>query len=266
MALLTLAELPAEVSYKVDDALVEAGSDYTDADVQAILDYASGKGELDEAQLTAYDLDGDGKVTTYDAHLAMNLSSNVAVKVPADGSIAVEVTVKLSKDVKDYLDTYYTSGAYIEAYSYAKELSTEEGVQGTTHSIPVLGFYGNWSEASMYDVGSLPEFWYELETRKPYLPDSSGDPEMFNNYMTIQYAGDPTEYIYFANPLAEDDEYLPERNAINSQSTEPSSATEYSVAAESFTVNLSPSESFRLAGLRFMLREVVVFLQVAPLE
>ena len=208
-------ELPAEVSYKVDDALVEAGSDYTDADVQAILDYASGKGELDEAQLTAYDLDGDGKVTTYDAHLAMNLSSNVAVKVPAGGSIAVEVTVKLSKDVKDYLDTYYTSGAYIEAYSYAKELSTEEGVQGTTHSIPVLGFYGNWSEASMYDVGSLPEFWYELETRKPYLPDSSGDPEMFNNYMTIQYAGDPTEYFYFANPLAEDDEYLPERNAFN---------------------------------------------------
>ena len=208
-------ELPAEVSYKVDDALVEAGSGYTDVDVQTILDYASGKGELDEAQLTAYDLDGDGKVTTYDAHLAMNLTGNVAVKVPAGGSIAVEVTVKLSEDVKEYLDTYYTSGAYIEAYSYAKELSTEEGVQGTTHSIPVLGFYGNWSEASMYDVGSLPEFWYELETRKPYLPDSSGDPEMFNNYMTIQYAGDPTEYFYFANPLAEDDEYLPERNAFN---------------------------------------------------
>ena len=208
-------ELPAEVSYKVDDALVEAGSGYTDADVQTILDYASGKGELDEAQLTAYDLDGDGKVTTYDAHLAMNLTGNVAVKVPAGGSIAVEVTVKLSEDVKEYLDTYYTSGAYIEAYSYAKELSTEEGVQGTTHSIPVLGFYGNWSKASMYDVGSLPEFWYELETRKPYLPDSSGDPEMFNNYMTIQYAGDPAEYFYFANPLAEDDEYLPERNAFN---------------------------------------------------
>ena len=42
----------------------------------------------------------------------------------------------------------------MEGYVYAAPVATEEGEQGVTHSIPVLGFYGNWTEPSMYDVSS----------------------------------------------------------------------------------------------------------------
>ncbi len=188
-------------------------------DVQAILDYVAGKAQLTKAQKTAYDLDGDDEVTSHDAYLALQSSpDSSSVVVPANGSLTVTATIGLGAEAA-YLDNYYPNGAYIEAYLYAKESATDEGVEGTVHSIPVLGFYGNWSAPSMYDVGSLAEFKYGMEKRDPYLPDSDGYPQQVNNYMTIQYAGDSGEYWYFANPLTDDDEYLPERNAFNSSDT-----------------------------------------------
>ena len=81
----------------------------------------------------------------------------------------------------------------------------------------MLGFYGNWSDASMFDKGTLSEYWYEKETRNPYLPDSDGSPNMFGNMVTVKYANEDGEYYYFGNPLAEDDEYVPARNALNNE-------------------------------------------------
>ena len=56
---------------------------------------------------------------------------------------------------KATLDEKYPKGAYLEGYVYAEPVSTGEGVKGVSHSIPVLGFYGNWTDPSMYDVGSF---------------------------------------------------------------------------------------------------------------
>ena len=201
------------------NAVVRWDTDGSRLDVQAILDYVVGKAKLTQAQMSAYDLDEDGEVTSHDAYLALQGSpDNSSVVVPANGSLTVTATIVLGGE-KAALDHYYPNGAYIEAYLYAKESATDEGVEGTVHSIPVLGFYGNWSAPSMYDVGSLAEFKYGMEKRDPYLPDSDGYPQQVNNYMTIQYAGDSGEYWYFANPLTDDDEYLPERNAFNSSDT-----------------------------------------------
>lgn len=201
----------AVVTYKANGVSVTNESGFTQRDAQRALDAANGKVSLTNAEIESYDIDGDGKVSTYDAYLILTLKGTTSTEIPANGSLDVEVTI----DVSGCDFSSYPSGAYIEAYSYAKELATEEGVEGTVHSIPVLGFYGNWSDASMFDKGTLADYWYGTEDRDPYLPDSDGYPEMFTNYATVKYAALGSEYYYYGNPLTDDDEYLPERNAFN---------------------------------------------------
>lgn len=186
-------------------------------DAQALLDLLTGvREDIENAEYA--DVNEDETVTTADVSALLKLLSSATVTVPASGSVEITVTFALTAAQKNFLDTYYTNGAYVEGFLYAIPATTAEGELGVTHSIPVLGFYGNWSDPSMYDVGSLAEFWYGLEDRDPYLPDSSGYPEMFTNYMTIKYAGNDSEYYYFGNPLLDDDEYLPERNGFNNVS------------------------------------------------
>ena len=195
----------AVVTYAVEGGEYEAGR----YDVQRVLDAVAGKVQLSTAEETLYDLDENGEITSYDAYLMLLEDKDTGkVTLPANGSVTVTVTI----DVSDCDFTYYPTGAYIEAYSYVKELSNDEGLEGTVHSIPVLGYYGNWTAPSMYDVGTLAEIWYETETRYPYLINET---YAFTNYVTVKYPGDSGEYYYFGNPLTDDDEYLEERNAIN---------------------------------------------------
>ena len=191
------------------------GDGDTDVDDASILmDLITGKvTEIENEEFA--DVDADGEVATADVYTLLKLVSSTKVTVPAGGSVKVELTFALSEDQKEFFDAYYTSGAYIEGFIYATPDASVEGVEGVEHSIPVFGFYGNWSDASMYDVGTLAEYLYGTETRYPYLPDSQNRPQKATNYMTITYAGDGNEYPYVGNPLAVDDEYLPERNGFN---------------------------------------------------
>lgn len=185
-------------------------------DAQALMDLITGKRETISNAGSA-DLSGNEAIDTADVYELLKLLSSTKVTVPAGGSVKVTVNFALTDAEKEFLDTYYVNGAYVEGYLFVTPDASAEGVVGVSHSIPVFGFYGNWSDASMYDVGSLPEFWYGMEDRYPYLPDSDGYPEMFTNFMTIRYAGDSGEYYYFGNPLTDDDEYLPERNGFNNE-------------------------------------------------
>lgn len=184
-----------------------------EADATCLLDY------LVDNRVTIYadpDVNGDGQTNTYDAHclLAM-LDGTGFVTVPAKGSVEVEVTITLPQRVKDYLNENYPVGAYVEGFVYAEPVATAEGVQGVTHSIPVLGYYGSWTDSSMFDVGSYVEYKYNLEDRLPYVPGSDGNPNPNINYLTIKYAGEDGEYYYAGNPFAKDETYLPQRNALN---------------------------------------------------
>ena len=204
----------AVVAWLFDGQTVDSSLDFdgdgllTSADGQLLLDYVAGM-DVEVSNIDAADLDQDGDVDSHDAYLCLEAMS--VVEVPANGSVEITAQVQLNDSWLDY----YENGAYVEGYVYAANLATEEGVAGETHSIPVLGFYGNWTDASMYDVGSLAEYWYGTESRYPYLPDSDGYPEMFTNYMTIKYAGDSSGYFFFGNPLTDDDGYYPERQALN---------------------------------------------------
>ena len=81
----------------------------------------------------------------------VSFSSGSTVTVPAGGSVDITVTVTLTEDDKEWIDTYFPSGNYVEGFVY---LTGEEEV---TLNLPFLGFYGQWDEAPVFDDG----YWYE---------------------------------------------------------------------------------------------------------
>ena len=142
--------LSAEVSYTVNGAafnpvVVAMDCDLnadgvTDAaDAQIILNYAAGS--LTEIDAKA-DLDANGTVNAYDAHLILAGLETGDITIPAGGSIDVQVTAKLTTAQKNLLDVKYPNGAYVEGFVFINA--------DVAHSIPVLGFYGNWSDPNMF--------------------------------------------------------------------------------------------------------------------
>ena len=174
-------------------------------DVQAILDYVLGKRETIGEHA---DLNGDGEVTSYDAYLLLQKLGTGTVTLPAGGKLEVAVKFQLTEDQKARLDESYRNGAYVQGFVFAQQLTTAEGVEGTAHSIPVLGFYGNWTDATMFDRGTFIDRLYG-DTTIPYAAymDSS---------LKIKYAGSPAEYYYAINPYMIEETYPAGRGAIRS--------------------------------------------------
>lgn len=78
------------------------------------------------------------------------------------------VQITLPQAVRQQLDNTYENGAYVEGYVYLTPAVSEDGVLAPVHSIPVLGFYGDWSDPSMFDRGTYPEYQYGLTEPKLY--------------------------------------------------------------------------------------------------
>ena len=171
------------------------------ADAQAILDYMTGVVDGEELDLAAGEMDGVEGLSSYDAELL--LTEAAQGMVPAHGSKQITVTVKLN-------DTFeqYPNGAFVEGFTYVKCItSDEEGVSYEhEHTIPILGFYGDWTDPSMFDNTSLIEAVYGSSNKIPY----SG---YYSNVVSIDYEGEET---FADNPYAWEDEYPVDRIAINS--------------------------------------------------
>ncbi len=177
-------------------------------DADYLLEYLLGN----ESELKADgDVNGDGTVNSYDAHdLLAQLKDAIRVDVPASGEKQVEVTIKLSDETKEYLNQHNPKGGYVQAFVNVYGLADEEGATGTQHAIPVLAYYGDWSEPSMYEKGSYAEYKSGME-QPSYLSDAHKNQI---NFLGIDYS-DGSEYVYAGNPIARDEEYLQYRNAMN---------------------------------------------------
>ena len=198
------------VPVDMDNRDVNGDGKVNSDDGQAILNYATGLNETIDTSLA--DLDSDNDVDTHDAYLFLKALGSGVTPCPANGSIEVTVNFKLSRLWKDAIEAYYPNGTYIQGYIFAESKANDEGIAGTSHSIPVLGFYGSWTDPSMFDVGSWPEFYTGQETRMPYVGITRA------NDFKITYDDDPLYYYSFSgNPIIPDDVYRPERNAINSK-------------------------------------------------
>ena len=105
-------------------------------DAQALLDYVTGKRSSIQ-NLQHGDLDGNGKVETYDAHLLLQkLRNDTTVSVPAGGSVEIQVSVRLTQKAREFPDRLCRRPYVGEPLLNAKALADEEGVVGASHSIP----------------------------------------------------------------------------------------------------------------------------------
>lgn len=181
-------------------------------DARAILKSVTSAEKLSADAQAVADVDGDGKITTKDAHeLLANLAVS-GVKVGANENLDVEVSVKLTADQKKSLDAMYANGAYVEGFIYASTGADREGNEGTKHSIPVLGFYGNYADASMFDRADYISALYG-ENKTPYTG------ALQTNVPTVKYPGDTTTYIFTGNPYLIENEIPTDKYAINSATT-----------------------------------------------
>ena len=187
----------------------------TDAlDAQAIIGYVAGENDGSRYNLTAADLNADGKVTSYDAHLLLVKLNSAAIEIPVGSSVHVSVTMKLTDAQKQTLNAMYENGAYVEGYIYVETDNTADGGLRPVHSIPVLGFYGNWSDAPMIDGGTAIEDLYGTGAHGSYIGY-----DYYTDYTGIVYPGSSDIGIYTVNPYVVEDEYPAGREAISGSAT-----------------------------------------------
>ena len=220
----TTRALGADVVWTVNGETVEldgslalldfdGDGDVDRSDGQALLDYACGNRDTISA-LAYADLDNSGSVTTYDAYLFLKKLNSGAVDLAANGSAEITVTVRLTGSEKQQLNADFENGAYIEGYVTASPITTAEGVQGVSHSIPMLAFYGNWTDASMYERGS----WFSASADETLFLPYMGERAV--NYLLGTSAGSREAYNWGGNPAAEmwyQDDYNPKRASLNSE-------------------------------------------------
>ena len=199
---------------------------FDNKDAKAILD-AVAAGDVSNLPAEA-DLNGDDEITTYDAYLALKTANGGATEVPAYGTVDVRVEIDFGDELKEYDD----NGAYVEGYLFVKEKDSEEGVIGIDHSIPVLGYYGSWTDSPMVDIGSVLEYEYGLEYRAPYMSNPIALGANAYGAQAFAYTDGTSTYVLGGNPVdgtlaeyagTEEDPYVPEyreeRNAFSNDYT-----------------------------------------------
>ena len=212
----TTAGLGMTVGFDIEGGCISASETYScdlngdgvtdEKDALIILDYVSGKigGISGEA-----DVSNSGGVTSYDAHLLLASVGEGYFQVPAGGSVTVTVSMNLTDSAREYLDAVYPNGAYVEGYVFVEPLITEEGAYAPVHSIPVLGFYGNWSDPPMYDHLSYEEYLYATGNGTDFVYPYSG----YTNYLTF-FDEDDNELSFIGNPYAIEETFPAEKIAI----------------------------------------------------
>ena len=212
----TTTGLSMGVGYGIEGGYISTSETYScdlngdsitdEEDALIILDYVSGK--ISEISDDA-DLSNSDGVTSYDAHLLLASIGEGYFLVAAGDSVTVNVSMNLTDNAKAHLDATYPNGAYVEGYVFVEPLITEEGEVNPTHSIPVLGFYGNWSDPSMYDHLSYEEYLYATENGTDFVYPYAG----YTNYLTF-FDEDDYEISFIGNPYAVEETFPADKIAI----------------------------------------------------
>ena len=109
-------------------------------------------------EMFRYDLNSDKAIDMDDA--AMVLGAMVGntvdgveldekvVNVKAGKEAVISVNIKLSDDDKAYMDAHFENGIYVEGYTVLTAYN-----DGIDLSLPYMGFYGDWTDAPVFDDG-----------------------------------------------------------------------------------------------------------------
>ena len=82
------------------------------------------------------------------------------LQVAAGESVDVSVSVALDTSAREYIETYYKNGIYVEGFT----LLTAKNAGGVDLSLPYLAFYGDWTKADVIDSG----FYWQPEEEQVY--------------------------------------------------------------------------------------------------
>ena len=171
-------------------------------------------------------IDGHALVTDEMVQLPADVtfSTGDTVTVPAGGSASVTVTVAVSAETAAEMEAKgFVNGFYIEGYVYAEAMADGEGKVGASHSIPMLGWYGCWTDPSMYETADHIDYAYNTLERPTHNADFSTNilswaPKGYGSGM--YYAGNIYGSINAETGEAiGDSRYIEARNAVNSENS-----------------------------------------------
>ena len=117
------------------------------------------------------------------------------VEVPAGETVTVEATLTLTENDIAYLEQF-PNGIYVEGYIYANPASEN----AVTMSMPMVGFYGDWSDAPVFDNDQYG--YYSLWEAVAYTYYSQVGT---NPYFRNGKSGDEYAAFSYKNTLAEID-------------------------------------------------------------
>ncbi len=161
----------------------------------------------------------DGHALTTDEMVALpaevTFSSGSSVTVAPGGTRAVNVTITVDEAAAAQMQELgNVHGFYIEGFVYAEAVANGEGSVGSSHSIPMLGYYGNWTDASMYETNTYLDYAYGTLKRPGHMNDSAANILSWSPVgygAGLYYSGN----IYGSPDGYNDSRYLEERNSIN---------------------------------------------------
>ena len=167
-------------------------------DAQAILDYLSGEAGNANLNLSAGEMDNDGTLSSQDAYQLLRYTEDHQNEtrdglVPAHGSRYCTVRITLPEGVKDSLNAEFPGGAYLEGFTTlrSKTITGEGAVYADEHSIPILGFFGSWTDAGMFETTSYAEQLYGNE-QLPYAGNADTNYlKLKVNGSTVKFSGNP---------------------------------------------------------------------------
>lgn len=177
-------------------------------DAQRLSDYVAGLAELTEEQQSTADLNEDGAVDSADIYLLLDRlddgsadTASTKIRVDANGSTRLSVTLTLSEEDRQYFAEHTPNGGYVEGYVRLF------GICDLT--VPFLAFYGNFTEASMFDRTELVEHFYGLDSDNSYI-----SPDNQVNMLTQRLSGSSTAYVFGFNLFADEDNFSHEQNYV----------------------------------------------------
>ena len=138
--------------------------------------------------------------------------SRNTVTVPAGSTADVTVSISLTADDKAYFAECWENGGYVDGYVYLRSY-TDEGALEEQLNMPFLGFYGDWTEAPVFDT----MYWYDNTAWG--LDSPTGLPEG-DMYPHIVWTGeeDMLGFNPYSGPVSDENDniiYDPSHNVVS---------------------------------------------------
>ncbi len=185
----------------------------------------------------AYDFNKNGILDTDDVNSLMKAiacprkaSINLKEKVfVVKNKANVNVSVALSKEDRAYLESNFVNGMFVEGFVI---------LDGSIDlSVPVLAFYGDWSDSSMYEPFDIMKYFFTDEEQFTYSGISR------TNFLTAKMPGSSKNYIFSSNMYEDDEEYIADRNAIAPKSGFQLTGFTYSLIRNAASVKVKVTDA-----------------------